>query len=314
MHGTLVGIVGPTATGKTAAGIRLAEMLGGEIISADSMAVYKGMDIGTAKPTPEERSAVPFHLIDVVRPDEDFSVAEFRRLAEEAIEQIMARGKVPILVGGTGLYVKALTGGLNIPEVAPDRGLRERLRQEAERLGGAHLLERLRAIDPITAARLHPRDLKRMIRALEVYQATGKPISYFHETAGTAEVTYHAELFGLTMSRPALYSRIERRVDEMIEAGLVEEVRRLLDEGYDPGLPAMRGLGYKQIAGYLLGEYDLPTAVELLKRDTRRFAKRQLTWFRADPNIRWLDVEGCSAAETAETIAALLKLRPDPRT
>lgn len=307
MHGILVGIVGPTATGKTAAGICLAGMLDGEIISADSMAVYKGMDIGTAKPTPAEQRAVPFHLIDVIYPDEEFSAARFRSLAGDAIADIIARGRLPILVGGTGMYVKALTGGFNIPEVAPNRELRERLKEEAERLGGEYLLERLRAVDPATAARLHPRDLKRIIRALEVYQATGRPISHFHETAGTAEVAYHIEMFGLTMSRPALYERIERRVDSMIEAGLAEEVRRLLDQGYGPELPAMRGLGYKQIVGYLLGEYDLPSAVELLKRDTRRFAKRQLTWFRADPSIRWLDVEERSPTETGATIAAMLE-------
>lgn len=309
MHGTLIGIVGPTATGKTAAGIHLALTLGGEIISADSMAVYKGMDIGTAKPTSEEQRAVPFHLIDIVRPDEGFSAAQFRRLGERAIAGIMARRRVPILVGGTGLYVKALTGGINIPEVAPDRELRDRLNAEAERFGGERLLERLRAVDSATAARLHPKDVKRMIRALEVYQATGKPISYFHQTAGTAETAYRVEMFGLTMSRSALYERIERRVGEMIEAGFVEEVRRLLDQGYDPALPAMKGLGYKQIVGHLLGEYDLPAAIELLKRDTRRFAKRQLTWFRADPSIRWLDVEDRSAAEVAETIAAILETK-----
>ncbi len=308
MRGTLVGIVGPTATGKTAAGICLAETLEGEIISADSMAVYRGMDIGTAKPTPEEQRAVRFHLIDVVRPDEEFSAAVFRSLAGDAFTDIIARGKAPILVGGTGMYVKALTGGFNIPEVAPDRALRDRLKEDAERSGGECLLEQLRAVDPTSASRLHPRDLKRIIRALEVFQATGRPISYFHETMGTVEVAYGVKMFGLTMSRPALYERIERRVDGMIEAGLVEEVRRLLDQGYDPGLPAMKGLGYKQIAGYLLGEYDLRTAVELLKRDTRRFAKRQLTWFRADPGIRWLDVEGRSAEKVAETIAA--ELRP----
>lgn len=306
MHGTVVGIVGPTATGKTAAGMCLADMLEGEIVSADSMAVYTCMDIGTAKPTQEERGACPFHLIDVVCPDEDFSAAEFRRLAENAIANIFARGKTPILVGGTGMYVKALTGGFNIPAVPPDKEYRERLREEAERLGGEYLLEQLGAVDPVTAARLHPKDLKRISRALEVHRATGKPISHFHATAGTVEVAYQVELFGLTMSRPILYERIERRVDEMIETGLVEEVRRLLDRGYDPGLPAMRGLGYKQIAGHLLGECSLSTAIELLKRDTRRFAKRQLTWFRADSSIRWLDVEGRTAADIAEAVTRML--------
>ena len=309
MRETLVGIVGPTATGKTATGIELAKRLDGEIVSADSMAVYKGMDIGTAKPTPEERAAAPFHLLDVVNPDEEFSVAEFRGLAECAIADILGRRKLPILVGGTGLYVKAVMGGLNIPAVAPDRQLRGQLKEEAARFGGEYLLERLRAVDPATASRLHPKDLKRIIRALEVYTVVGMPISHFQERAGTTEVAYDVKLFGLTASRPALYKRINRRVDDMIEAGLVEEVRRLLEKGYGPELPSMKGLGYRQIAGYLVGEYDLLTATELLKRDTRRFAKRQFTWFRADPRVHWIDVEGLSAAEVSETIVALLKTK-----
>lgn len=307
MHGTLVGIVGPTATGKTAVGIELAKRLSGEIISADSMAVYKGMDIGTAKPTADERREAVFHLIDVVEPNEEFSAAEFKRLAEEAIADIVRRGKLPLLVGGTGLYVRAVTGGLNIPTAGPDWTLRERLKAEAEEFGGEHLLERLRLVDPETAVRLHPNDLKRIIRALEVHALTGHPISHYHRTAGTEDVKFRVRLFGLTMSRPALYRRIEERVDEQIESGLVEEVRELLQKGFTPELPAMKGLGYKQIAGYLLGECDLPTAVDLLKRDTRRFAKRQFTWFRADPSILWLDVENLSASEAGEEIMRMLR-------
>lgn len=301
--------MGPTATGKTAVGIELARKLDGEIISADSMAVYKGMDIGTAKPTPEERAEAVFHLIDVTSPDEDFSVAEFKRLAEESIADIVRRGKQPILVGGTGLYIRAVTRGLNIPSAAPNRELRERLKAEASEIGNEALLERLRAIDPETASRLHPNDLKRIIRALEVHALTGFPISHFHATAGTTEVAYHVRLFGLTMSRPALYQNIERRVDEQIQSGFVEEVRGLLDNGYSPDLPALKGLGYKQIAGYLVGEYDLRTAVDLLKRDTRRFAKRQFTWFRAEPGIHWIDVEDHNPGEVADEIMSLLKRR-----
>ena len=307
MHGTLVGIVGPTATGKTAVGLELAKKLDGEIVSADSMAVYKGMDIGTAKPTAAEQAAVRFHLIDVVRPDEEFSVAEFKRLAERAVADIIARHRLPLLVGGTGLYVRAVTGGLNIPAVGPDRKLRESLKAEAAAFGNERLLERLRAVDPAAAERIHARDLKRIIRALEVYVLTGLPISHFHSTAGSTDAAYHVRLFGLNMSRTALYERIERRVDEQIEAGLVQEVSGLLAGGYTVELPSMKGLGYKQIAGYLLGEYDFETAVALLKRDTRRFAKRQLTWFRADPRIRWIDVEGRGAIEVADEIADLLE-------
>lgn len=309
MLGKMVGIVGPTATGKTAVGVELAKMLNGEIVSADSMAVYKFMDIGTAKPTPEEQAQARFHLIDVVRPDEEFSVAEFKRLAEEAIEDILGRGKLPVLVGGTGLYVRALTGGLNIPATPPDWEFRERLMAKAAELGGEYLLEHLRQIDPITAARLHPNDVKRIIRALEVYEQTGKPISHFHAVAGTHEVKYDVELFGLTVSREVLYKRIEDRIDEQIEAGLIDEVGRLLEKGYTLDLPAMKGLGYKEIAGYLLGNYDLETAVYVFKRNTRRFAKRQLTWFRADDRIRWVDVEGLTAVDAAERIAGMLNGR-----
>ena len=307
MRGTLVGIVGPTATGKTAVGIELAKKLDGEIISADSMAVYKLMDIGTAKPRLRERTETAFHLVDVVYPDEDFSVAQFKRLAEDAVQDILRRGRVPLLVGGTGLYVRAVTGGLNIPKAGPDRELRERLKSEAADLGNEHLLARLKEIDPVTAHRLHPNDLKRIIRALEVYELTGFPISHFHKTAGTSEAPCAVRLVGLTMSRPALYERIERRVDEQIESGLIEEVRMLLDKGYKADLPSMRGLGYKQIAGYVLGNYSLEEAVFLVKRDTRRFAKRQFTWFRADDRVYWIDVEDLSANETAERIIHLLE-------
>ena len=306
MHGTLVGIVGPTATGKTAVGIELAKRIDSEIISADSMAVYRGMDIGTAKPTPEEQAEVKFHLIDIVNPDEDFSVAEFKRLAEEAAADILKRGKLPLLVGGTGLYVKSVTSGLNIPAAAPNRKLREELKAEAAQFGGEHLLNRLKAVDPITAERLHANDLKRIIRALEVHALTGVPISHFHKTAGRTEVSFNVRLFGLTMDRDALYTRIEQRIDKQIGAGLVNEVRGLLEKCYDLDLPSMKGLGYKQIAGHLKGEYDLQTAIVLLKRDTRRFAKRQLTWFRADSRIHWIDVEGLGAGDTAAEIADLL--------
>jgi tRNA dimethylallyltransferase len=311
MRGRLVGIVGPTASGKTAVGIELAKMLGGEIISADSMAVYKCMDIGTAKPTPEEQAEARFHLIDVVCPDQDFSVAEFKRLAEDTIEDILSRGKLPILLGGTGLYVRAVTGGLNIPATPPDWEFRERLKAEAAGLGGEHLLERLREVDPITAARLHPNDIKRIIRALEVHAHTGKPISHFHAVAGREEVKYDVRLFGLTLSRDKLYERIEQRVDAQIGSGLVDEVRSLLQKGYALDLTSMKGLGYKEIAGYLLGNYDLETAVYTLKRDTRRFAKRQYTWFRTDARICWIDVESLSAKEVAERIADMLNKHAD---
>jgi tRNA dimethylallyltransferase len=308
VRGALVGIVGPTATGKTAVGVELAKQLNGEIISADSMAVYKGMDIGTAKPSTEQRATVPFHLLDVIFPDEDFSVVEFKRLTERAISDIIERGRTPLLVGGTGLYVRAVTGGLNIPAAPADWELRERLMCEAAVRGNEYLLERLKEVDPITAARLHVNDQKRIIRALEVHAQTGLPISHFHITSGTAEAGYDVRLFGLTMSRSALYARIEQRIDLQISEGLIEEIRGLLDKGYSPDLSAMKGLGYKQIAGYILGRYDLQTAIDLFKRDTRRFAKRQFTWFRADSRIRWVDVEGKSAEEVSAEVVCLLEL------
>lgn len=302
----LVGIVGPTATGKTSVGIELAAMLDGETISADSMAIYRGMDIGTAKPTAEEQSRAVFHLIDVVRPDEEFTVADFQRLAEETIADIRRRGKVPILVGGTGLYVKALTEGLNIPSAGPDWELREELRAEAEEHGGEILLSRLREFDPETAERLHPNDIKRIIRAIEVYTLTGRPLSEFHRAEGKTDVAHDVRLFGLTMSRESLYRWIERRIDDQLGAGLVAEVRELLAKGYTADMPSMQGLGYKQIAAYLNGECDYETAIELFKRDTRRFAKRQFTWFRADKRIHWLDAEDGRARNMATEIAELL--------
>lgn len=305
MRRKMLGVVGPTATGKTAVGIALAKMLGGEIISADSMSVYKGMDIGTAKPSLVEQREARFHLIDVGNPLEAFSVAEFKRLALVAAGDIWERTLLPIVVGGTGLYVNTLTGGWNIPEVPPDYEFRDTLREEAAVSGGEHLLEKLRKVDPPTAERLHANDQMRIIRALEVYAKTGVPISQLHAEAGRIETGWDVRLYGLTMRREVLYERIESRVDSMIEAGLVDEVRGLLSNGCTPDMTSMKGLGYKEIAGYLLGEYSLDEAVEILKRDTRRFAKRQMTWFRADSRIQWLDVESISAHEAAERICGM---------
>lgn len=307
MRGTVVGIVGPTATGKTAVSIELAKSINGEIISADSMAVYRYMDIGTAKPTESEQNEAVFHLINVVYPDDDFSVEEYRRLAQKAIADIFNKEKTPLLVGGTGLYIRAVTGELNIPAAGPDWDFRKKLKSEAEKLGNEYLLDKLKSVDPVTAGRLHVNDIKRIIRALEVYTITGHPISYFHETSGSTQVPYSVRLFGLTMSRDALYRRIEARIDQQINDGLIDEVRSLLNKGYNPDLASMRGLGYKQIIGYLSGEYDLQTAIDLLKRDTRRFAKRQFTWFRADANIEWIDVEGCSSKDISARIEYLME-------
>ena len=291
MERAVIGIIGPTATGKTAMGIEVAREFNGEIISADSMAVYKGLDIGTAKPSSDEQSRAVFHLINVVEPSMHFSVADFRILAQEAISDITARGRLPIVVGGTGLYIKSLTGEFNIPAVEPDLALREKLRSEAEEFGGRHLLERLETIDPGTADRLHERDITRIIRAIEVYEQTGKPMSHFHSTEGSVDVPYDIKLFGLSMDRETLYRRIEDRIDQQLKDGLVDEVKSLEEMGLSADMSSMKGLGYKQIIGFLNGEYDFDTAIDHFKRDTRRFAKRQMTWFRSQSNIEWINVD-----------------------
>jgi tRNA dimethylallyltransferase len=304
----LVAVVGPTASGKTAAAHELAKRAGAEIISADSMAIYRGMDIGTAKPTLEERQEVPYHLVDVVDPDEVFTVADYQDCAVEAIEDIIARGRLPVIAGGTGLYIRAVIDGLNIPASGIDPELRARLKQEADEKGGERLHKRLAEVDPVTAKRLHPNDVKRIIRALEVYEQSGRPMSEIvEETKPKAPRYPGAILYGLTMDREKLYHRIEDRIDEQIERGLVEEVRQLLDSGYDVDLPAMQGLGYKEIAAYLKGESDLNSAIQTLKQSTRRFAKRQYTWFRADKRIRWIDVNDITPFEVAGIIEKELR-------
>lgn len=298
----LIVILGPTATGKTEVGILLAERWNGEIISADSSAVYRGLDIGSAKPTPEERRRVRFHLIDVADPDEVFTAARFRELALEAIADIQARGKRVFIVGGTGLYIRVLLHGFSLAPPPADPEIRARWKKEVERVGAPALHERLKQIDPVAAARIHPNDAVRITRALEVYEMTGVPISQWQHQA-------HAELpslkFGLTMPRELLYQRIDQRVDKMIEQGMLQEVQRLLEKGYNPEQPALKGLGYRHLIGYILGRVGWDEAVRLWKRDTRRFAKRQITWFRKEPGVQWIDASQGSE-KTAQLIDALL--------
>ncbi|MCL6638192.1 MAG: tRNA (adenosine(37)-N6)-dimethylallyltransferase MiaA [Firmicutes bacterium] len=303
----LVVVTGPTATGKTDVGVMVAERLGGEIISADSMLIYRYMDIGTAKPTLQERRGIPHHMIDIVDPDEEYSVALFQRQAREAIGGVLARGRVPLLVGGTGLYVHAVLDRYDFTSAGGDKYFREKLQKEAADIGPEGMHRRLAEIDPDAAKKLHPRDTRRVIRALEVYYRTGRPISSYQYKDGQANPIYRAKIFGLTMARESLYRRIEKRVDWMIAAGLVDEVHGLLERGYQPELPSMRGLGYKEIVPYLRGQLSLEEAVALLKRNTRRFAKRQLTWFRRDSRIHWLDIEksGGSKAVALEISASL---------
>lgn len=300
----LLVIAGPTATGKSAVAVEVALRTNGEIVSADSMMVYRGMDIGTAKPTAAERRGVPHHLIDVVDPDQDFSVATFQRLARESIREINARGRLPVLAGGTGLYIRAVLEGFRLPG-GIDKELRRRLAEEASRHGVSKVHELLRAVDPEAAARIHPNNLKRVIRAIEVFYRTGTPIS---QAASLGEPEYDALMIGLYLDRPELYRRIEARVDAMIAAGLVDEVRGLIAGGLKRDCTAMQALGYKEIAAYLAGEVSFEEAVGLLKRNTRRFAKRQFTWFKREDRIRWLNVADFPGTEAvAEEIAAMVK-------
>lgn len=290
----IIVIVGPTAVGKSKVAIELAERFDGEIINADSMQVYRYMDIGTAKPSKEDRERVRHHLIDIRNPDEDFDAAQFRDEASKAVEDIVGRGRLPIVAGGTGLYIKALTEGLfDVPKV--DKELRARLRKEVEDSGISALHKRLAEVDPVAAERIGPYNTHRIIRALEIFYLTGIPISLHQKSHAFSERPYDCLKIGLSVEREALYKKIDDRVDNMIKEGLVEEVGRIIAMGYRPDTKAMQTLGYSQICRYLEREYSLEEAVRLIKRDTRHYAKRQMTWFRKDAGINWYDVkmEGC---------------------
>lgn len=284
----LLVIVGPTASGKSDLALRLAERIGGEIVNADSVQVYRGLDIGAAKPTAEMRQRVPHHLIDIVAPDEEFTASDYRREAGRAIADIHSRGRVPMVVGGTGLYIKTLLQGL-IDSPAGDEEVRRELREFAELHGNEALHRRLAQADPTAAAEIHPNNLVRVIRALEVFLVAGRPLSELHRDHRFADDYYAPLKIGLTMERAELYRRIDLRVDAMLAAGLEGEVRQLLAAGYAPELKSMRSLGYKEICAYLAGSYPLDEAVRLIKRDTRHYAKRQLTWFKRDLGINWFE-------------------------
>lgn len=284
LHRPLLVLVGPTASGKTTLSLRLAECFDGEIVSADSRLFYRGMDIGTAKPTLDERAAVPHHFIDVCEPDETLSLGEYQRRAYQTIDDILARGRLPILVGGTGQYVSAVVEGWGIPEVAPQPALRSAL----EALGATELGRWLGTLDPAAAERIDPRNTRRVIRALEVTLVTGRPIS---ELQRKTPPPYDVHVVGLHLDRRALYERIDARVDRMMAEGLLDEVIRLRDAGYGDS-PAMSGLGYRQLLTHLAGEMSLEAAVERIKFETHRFARQQATWFRGDdPRIAWFDLE-----------------------
>jgi len=282
-------IVGPTATGKSTLAVEIAKRMNGEIVSADSVAVYKGLNIGSAKPTLAERGGIPHHMIDCAGPAESFTVSDYQTGARTAIDAISQNGRLPILAGGTGLYISAVTTGLDFTDAGRDENFRKAWEEKEETHPGS-AIEELKKIDEKRAGELHPNDFKRIVRALEVFHLTGVPMSEQTGEFRKSDSPYRLAVVGLTMPREMLYGRIENRVDGMLREGLVEEVRGLLEGGLDPNAPSMQGLGYKEIADYINGSCSFEQAVYLIKQNTRRFAKRQLTWFKRDPRILWFDV------------------------
>ena len=295
----LVVILGPTATGKSALALELAAEFGGEIISADSVQVYRGLDIGSAKPTHEQRRQVPHHLIDILDPDQDYSASAFRGHADEIIQRLHRKSTPIFVVGGTGLYLKVLSKGI-FRGPGGDPHFRSVLRQKEATEGEGTLHRELLQRDAEAASRIHPRDTFRLIRALEVYHFSRRPISQFQREHGFRESSYQVLKIGLSLDREELYRRVESRVEEMMKGGWREEVHALLERGYSPGLKSMQSLGYKRLTANLAGEMDLPHAVHLIKQDTRRFAKRQVTWFKSDPDICWFPAfpEGRGSIQT----------------
>ena len=287
----LIAVVGPTASGKTALGAELAGLLDGEIVSADSMQIYSSIDIAAATPTPEERKGIPHHLMGFLPPDAEFSVADYVNLAKSTIFQIYSRGKQPILVGGTGLYVNSLVDNISFAEKAKDKGVRERLEKEFDLVGAKGMLSRLASFDPESAAKFSENDRRRIIRAIEIYETTGMTATEHIATSRAEPSPFDAVLIGVTCrDRQKLYERINRRVDGMLERGLLDEARRFYRL---PGRGAGQAIGHKEFAPYFSGECDLQTAVDTLKRETRRYAKRQLTWFGRDRRINWIYTDLC---------------------
>lgn len=282
-------LTGPTAVGKTELSIALAQRLGAEIISADSMQVYRHMDIGSAKITRSEMRGVPHHLVDELSPFEEFHVVRFQEMAKHCMEDIYARGKLPLIVGGTGFYIQALLYDINFTEQESDHTYREQLEAEAEARGNEYLHRRLAEIDPDSAKAIHPNNRKRVIRALEFYHKSGQPISQHNEAEHQKESPYNSAYFVLNDERERLYERIGLRIDRMLEQGLVQEVQRLKEIGCTRDMVSMQGLGYKEILSYLEGELSLEEAVYILKRDTRHFAKRQITWFKRERDVIWVN-------------------------
>ena len=291
MKHNIIAIVGPTASGKTRLSVELAAELGAEIISFDSMQIYKGMDIGTAKPTAEERRGIPHHMIDIADPREDYSVSRFVEEADKLLQDILSRNKPVVLVGGTGLYIDSLIKGLEFAPL-PQSGVREELTAIAETQGIEILMERLRAVDPESAERIHPANQKRVIRALEIYLESGKTMTQHNLESQEKADKYDPLWIGLDyVNREALYGRINRRVDLMVEEGLLQELKELLAQGIPEKATSMQAIGYKELIGYIHGECSLEEATDLLKQSSRRYAKRQRTWFRRNPKVNWLMLE-----------------------
>ena len=312
MKPRILALVGPTGSGKTQTAIRICQALDAEVVSMDSMQIYRGMDIGTAKPTPPERAAAPHHMIDVAEPEELFTVSMYREMAMRAIDDILARGRLPLLVGGTGLYLQAISYELSLGERGADSAMRLELRQIAQEPDGPwRLHERLKAVDPQSAQKLHPNDVRRVIRALEIYESSGKAKSEQADEA-RQEGPYHVLVYGLTMPREQMYARINARVNAMVASGLVEEVQRLLARGIEPRQEggAMQAIGYKEIVAALRGEMPLDKAIDLIKQGTRRYAKRQWTWFRRDPRTVWFDWSAYPTGD-ALTQALIERMRSD---
>ena len=309
MKKPLIVLTGPTAVGKTSLSISLAKAVNGEIISADSMQVYKGMDIGSAKIRKEEMQGVTHYLVDILEPEEEFHIVKFQELAKAALEEIYAKGKIPILVGGTGFYIQAVTRDIDFTQAEQETSYREELEQFAKEKGAEYLHEILREVDSKSAENIHANNVKRVIRALEFYHQNGTPISEHNEEQKQQTSPYNLAYFVLTAPREILYERIDRRVDQMMEEGLLEEVKSLRERGCHRGMVSMQGLGYKEILAYLEGEYPLEEAVRILKRDTRHFAKRQLTWFRREQDVIWVDKEQFhwNEAEILEYMMSVLK-------
>jgi tRNA dimethylallyltransferase len=289
-------ILGPTSVGKTQLSLKLADILKGEIVSFDSRQIYKLMDVGTAKPTEEERRHVPHHLIDVVYPNEKFTAADYGKQARKVIQEITKRGRTPVAVGGSGLYLRALIQGFFEGPKA-DEDIRGKLEREAQELGGPHLFNRLKQVDPLAAEKIHPHDSVRIIRALEVYELTGRPISTWQREGSYERFPVRFVKIGLNMDRARLYERIDLRIESMVSAGLLDEVRTLKEKGYTPKLKALKTVGYQELFDHLEGRLELKEAIDRIKLNTRHYAKRQLTWFRKEQNVTWLDADDRDLAE-----------------